>query len=231
MLASAPGAAPAPAPRLLPADAALPALPPSVPRRGHPRWLRALGRWVMRALGWRFVGGFADRSRQVLIGAPHTSNWDGIVGLAAAAACDVGFHVFAKRQLFWGPLGWGLRAFGGVPVDRSAPGGLVGRAVAALTAGGPEFVAITPEGTRSAVERWKTGFHRMAVEADVPIAVIALDWGRREIGVKGTLVPSGDLDADLGAIGALLAGVEGRHPARATLPAAGRPALPVSAGG
>jgi 1-acyl-sn-glycerol-3-phosphate acyltransferase len=209
----------------------LPALPPSAPRQGHPRWLRALGRGILRALGWRFVGGFADRPRQVLIGAPHTSNWDGIVGLAAAAACDVGVHVFAKRQLFWGPVGWGMRAFGGVPVERSAPGGLVGRAVAALTAGGPEFVAITPEGTRSAVERWKTGFHRMAVEADVPIAVVALDWGRKEIGVKGTLVPSGDLDADLGAIGALLAGVEGRRPARATLPPAGRPALPASAGG
>jgi 1-acyl-sn-glycerol-3-phosphate acyltransferase len=230
MLASAPSNAAA-VPRLLPADAMLPALPPSAPRQGHPRWLRALGRGILRALGWRFVGGFADRPRQVLIGAPHTSNWDGIVGLAAAAACDVGVHVFAKRQLFWGPVGWGMRAFGGVPVERSAPGGLVGRAVAALTAGGPEFVAITPEGTRSAVERWKTGFHRMAVEAGVPIAVVALDWGRKEIGVKGTLVPSGDLDADLGAIGALLAGVEGRRPARATLPPAGRPALPASAGG
>ncbi|PAP78844.1 hypothetical protein BSZ37_17855 [Rubrivirga marina] len=196
-------------------------MPPSAPRQGHPRWLRALGRWTLRALGWRFVGGFADRPRQVLIGAPHTSNWDGIVGLAAAAACDVGIHVFAKRQLFWGPIGWGLRAFGGVPVERSAPGGLVGRAVAALTAGGPEFVAITPEGTRSAVAHWKTGFHRMAVEAGVPICVVALDWGRKEIGVKGTLVPSGDFDADLAAIGALLAGVEGRHPERATLPPAG----------
>ena len=123
----------------------------------------------------------------------------------------------------------GLRGLGGVPVERSVPGGLVGRAVAALTAGGPEFVAITPEGTRGAVERWKTGFHRIATEAGVPISVIAIDWRRKEIGVKGTLVPSGDLDADLGVIGALLAGVEGRHPDRATLPPAG-PAAPAGRG-
>ncbi|WP_420454468.1 1-acyl-sn-glycerol-3-phosphate acyltransferase [Rubrivirga sp.] len=214
MLASTP----APRPRLLPAAAVLPALPPSVPRQGHPPWLRSLGRATLRALGWRFVGGFADAPRQVAIGAPHTSNWDGLVGLAAVAACDIGVKVFAKRQLFWGPLGWALRAFGGVPVDRDAPGGMVGRAVEVLGRG-RQIVAITPEGTRGAVPRWKTGFHRIAVAAGVPVAVVAIDWGRREIGVKGTVVPSGDLDADLAAIGDLLAGVEGRHPDRATLPA------------
>jgi len=202
----------------VPPAALLPELPPSVPRRPYPRWLRVLGRFVMRTLGWRFVGGFADAPRQVLIGAPHTSNWDGIVGLAAAAACGVGFNVFAKRQLFWPPVGWLLRLFGGVPVDRSRPGGLVEGAVERLTSGRPTIVAITPEGTRSAVERWKTGFHRIAVEADVPIAVAAIDWGTREIGIVGTVVPSGDLDADLGAIGRLLAGVEGKHPERARLP-------------
>ncbi len=209
-----------PAPRLLPAGAVLPALPPSVPRQGHPAWLRAVGRATMRLLGWRFVGGFADAPRQVVVGAPHTSNLDGLVGLAAAAVCDVGVSLFAKRQLFWGPLGWALRAFGGVPVDRDAPGGMVGRAVDVLGRD-QQIVAITPEGTRRAVPRWKTGFHRIAVAADVPIAVVAIDWGRKEIGVAGTVVPSGDLDADLAAIGDLLAGVEGRHPERATRPTAG----------
>ena len=223
MLADAPTAGdarPGP-PTLLEPGAALPGLPPTVPRRPYPRWLRALGRWILRALGWRFVGGFADRPRQVLIGAPHTSNWDGVVGLAAAAACGVGFRVYAKRQLFWGPLGWALRGFGGLPVDRSAPGGLVRTGVEALRKDRPLFVAITPEGTRGAVPRWKTGFHRMAVAAGVPIGVVALDWGRREIGVVGTLVPSGDLEADLEAIGGLLEGVRGRHPEMGTPPTAG----------
>lgn len=212
-------------PRLLPAAAALPALPPSVPRRAYPRWMQVTGRLILRVAGWRFVGGFPDERRLVLVAAPHTSNWDGIVGLGAAAVVGVGFNVFAKRELFVGPLGWLLRAFGGVPVDRSAPGGLVRRAVDALSSGEAGIVAVTPEGTRSHVDRWRTGFHRIAVEADVPVAVAAIDWGRREIGVVGTIAPSGDLDADVGAIGALLDGVQGRHPNRQALPSPGRPAL------
>ncbi len=207
-------------PTLLAPAALLPDLPPSVPRGDYPRWIRAAGRWLFRALGWTWIGGFPDCPRLVLIGAPHTSNWDGVVGLAAGAACGVGVHVFAKRQLFVGPLGWLLRLFGGVPVDRSQPGGLVAGAVERLTRGTPTVVAITPEGTRGRVERWKTGFHRIAREADVPIAVVAIDWGRRQLGVVGTVVPSDDPDADLGAIGALLDGVTGKHPERQTLPTA-----------
>ena len=211
------------APRLVPAGAALPDLPPSAPRRSYPGWARTLGRWLLRVQGWRFVGGFPDRSQFVMIGAPHTSNWDAVVGFAATAVCGIGFNVFAKRQAFVWPFGPFLHLFGGVPVDRDAPGGLVGGAVERLQRGAPMAVAITPEGTRSRVERWKTGFHRIAVAAGVPIVVVVLDWGRREIGVAGTLDPSGDLDADLGAIGALLDGVEGKHPERQTLPA---PTLP-----
>ena len=208
--------------RVLAPAALLPALPPSVPRGAYPGWLVALGRWLLRAGGWRWVGGFADVPRQVIVAAPHTSNWDGIVGLAAGAVCGVGVSVFAKRQLFFGPVGWGLRLFGGVPVDRDRPGGLVGQAAEVLSGPGPAIVAVTPEGTRQPVARWKTGFHRIARAADVPVAVVALDWGKREIGVVGTVALSGDLDADLGAIGGLLAGVVGRHAERGTLPPAGR---------
>lgn len=205
-------------PTLLPPDVLLPALPPSVPRRAYPAWARASGRGLLRALGWRWVGGFPDRPRLVLIGVPHTSNWDGVVGLAAAAACGIGVNVFAKRQLFVGPVGWLLRLFGGVPVARDTPGGLADGAVERLARATPMIVVIAPEGTRSRVERWKTGFHRIACEADVPIAVLALDWGRRRIGVVGAIEPSGDLDADVDAIGALLDGVVGKHPKRQTPP-------------
>ena len=205
--------------RLLPPATALPELPPSLPRQGHPRWLRALGRWVMTVLGWRFVGGFPDVPKLVLVGAPHTSTVDGIVGLGAAAWADLAFSVFAKRQLFRWPLTPVLRAFGGVPVDRDAPGGLVGRAVEVLRGPGPAVVALTPEGTRGPVSSWKTGFYRIAVEADVPIAVVGIDFKRRELRIPGAIVPTGDLDADLAVLGDLLAGVEGRHPERGYIPA------------
>lgn len=201
--------------RHLPPDAALPALPPSVPRRRHPI-LGRIGAVLLRGLGWTFVGGFADRPKQAMIAVPHTSNWDGIVGLAAVAVAGVEVHFFAKRELFWGPLGALLRRLGGIPVDRAAPGGVVGQAVARFEAEDAFVLGATPEGTRGRVETWKTGFHRIATAADVPVAVTVFDWGRKQIGVLGAVELSGDFDADLVAFGDLLAGVRGRHPERET---------------
>ncbi|MEM6326432.1 MAG: 1-acyl-sn-glycerol-3-phosphate acyltransferase [Bacteroidota bacterium] len=213
----------------LPAAATLPALPASVPSRPYPvaRWL---GRAVLAGLGWRFVGGFADAPRQVLIGWPHTSNWDGIIGLAAAAVAGIDVKLFAKKALFRPPVGWALRAFGGIPVERDRPGGLVERAVErfaeAETREESFILGITPEGTRGRVAEWKTGFHRIAVQAGVPIAIVALDFGRRQIGCVGTLMPSEDLAADLAAIEDLLEGVRGKRPENETAPTAGLAALP-----
>ncbi|HIG76092.1 MAG TPA: acyltransferase [Bacteroidetes bacterium] len=210
----------------LPPAASLPALPPSVPSKRYPI-AAPLGRLILWLLGWKWVGGFADVPRQVIIGWPHTSNWDGIVGLSAAAVCGLDARIFAKRQLFRPPIGWMLRAFGGTPIDRTKGGGVVERAVErfeqAEAAGEPFVLGIAPEGTRGRREAWKTGFHRIAVRANVPIAIVALDFGRKQIGVVGTLVPSGDLEADLGAIRQQLAGVRGKHPENETPPRAPEP--------
>ena len=91
-------------PTLLPTDARLPALPPAVPRRRYPI-AKVLGWLLLKALGWRYVGGFTNAPRQVLIGWPHTSNWDGIIGLGAAALCGIDVNVLAKRALFRPPGG------------------------------------------------------------------------------------------------------------------------------
>ena len=201
--------------RHLPPDAALPALPPSVPRRRYPI-LGRIGALILRALGWTLVGGFADRPRQAMIAVPHTSNWDGIVGLSAVAVVGVEVHFFAKRELFWGPLGALLRRLGGIPVDRSAPGGVVGQAVDRFARERAFVLGATPEGTRGRVEAWKTGFHRIATGADVPVAVTVFDWGRKQVGVLGAVELSGDFDADLQLFGDLLHDVRGRHPERET---------------
>jgi 1-acyl-sn-glycerol-3-phosphate acyltransferase len=208
------------APRLLEPAALLPALPPSLPRRRFTALERWLGRTAMRAFGFGWRGGFPDCPRMVLIAAPHTSNWDGVVGLGAVAVAGVRLTVYGKRELFVPPLGWMLRRYGAIPVDRRHPGGVVERAAERFADGRPFLLGMTPEGTRSKVADWKTGFHRIAVEAGVPVAVVALDWGRREIAVSGTFEPSGDLAADLAAIGALLDGVQGRRPALQTIPTA-----------
>lgn len=204
----------APAPRQLPAVATLPALPAELPQQPYPAPARWLARTVLRLYGLRFVGGFAATPRLVFIGAPHTSNHDGIAALAAVVALGLRITLIGKRQLFWWPLSILLRALGVVPVARDVPEGTVGQAVATFAAGRPRIFALAPEGTRSRTARWRTGWHRIATGAGVPVAVIALDWGRRTLGVAGTVETSGDYAADLAAVADLLDGVVGRHPER-----------------
>ena len=211
---------------VLPPAALLPALPPSLPQRPYPAPVRALGWALLRVLGVRLAGGFADTPRTVLIGWPHTSNLDGIVALAGVAVCGLRPAIAAKHSLFRFGAGAILRAFGGIAVRRDAPGGVVGQTIEALQAATrdaqPLLFAIAPEGTRSRGTAWKTGWHRVAVGADVPVSVLAFDWGRRRserrLAIFGAIVPTGDLAADTAAVETLLAGVVGKHPERETPP-------------
>ena len=193
-------------------------LPPAVPRRGN-ALTRGLGRLVLGLLGWRLEGTFPDLPRFVLVGAPHTSNWDAVVGLAAAMAYGLEVHFFAKREAFRWPLGALLRALGGIPVDRSRPGGLVTQAVEAFARREAFVLGVTPEGTRSRAPRWKTGFHHIAVTVGVPVVLVALDYGNKRIGPGPTLTLSGDLPADLARIADFFRDVRGKHPEHFALPA------------
>ncbi len=199
---------------LLPPAALLPALPPRVPRRRDPPWLRRLLGLVLRR--WTWTGGLPDRDRLVAIAWPHTSNLDGVVALSALVVLGLDLRALGKRELFWPPLGWWLRYLGVRPVDRRARGGAVGAAIAEFDGGRPLVLGVAPEGTRRRADAWRTGWHRIAVEAGVPVAVIALDWGRRRIGFAGTFVPTGDYATDARFAESLLAGVTGRHPDRET---------------
>ncbi|HEX9952355.1 MAG TPA: 1-acyl-sn-glycerol-3-phosphate acyltransferase [Rubricoccaceae bacterium] len=209
---------------ILPTAVAFPALPPSLPQRPYPTLVRWAGRLILAALGVRLAGGFADTPRAVLIGWPHTSNLDGIVALAGVAVVGLRPGIAAKHSLFRRGLGPVLRAFGAFPVRRGAAGGTVGQLTEAFAeaarAGRPLWIAVSPEGTRSRGDGWKTGWHRTAVTAGVPVAVLAFDWGlrrsERRLVALGAVQPTGDLATDTAAVEALLAGVVGRHPDRAT---------------
>ena len=148
----------------------------------------------------------------VAIVAPHTSNWDFIVGILAVFAIGIDVRFLAKHTLFKGPLGWFMRWCGGMPVNREAPQGLVPQAVEAIMRAQAIFLAITPAGTRSSTRPWKSGFYHIAVAARVPIFPVVFDGSAKAIRFLPALEPSGDYAADLTRLQAVYAGVRGIKP-------------------
>lgn len=177
----------------------VPVLGKNVPSRGN-AFSRAVGRVGMGLLRFRFEGSIPDVPRCVMIVAPHTSNWDFVVGLSAKLALGLRARFIAKHTLFRGPFGSCLRWLGGIPVDRRAPGGVVESAVEAMRGAERLYLVITPEGTRGKVAAWKAGFYRIAHGAGVPILPIAFDYRRRAVAFEALFQPSGDYEADLPAL-------------------------------
>ena len=186
----------------------VPALPACMARRGN-----AFSSVVSRALlslgRWRIDGDFPPEAKMVAIVAPHTSNWDFIVGILAVFAIGIRVRFLAKHTLFRPPLGWLMRWFGGMPVNRQAPQGLVPQVVEAIEKADAVFLAITPAGTRSSTKPWKSGFYHIAVAARVPIMPVVFDGPNKVIRLLPPVEPSGDYEADLPRLLALYAGVRG----------------------
>ena len=175
----------------------IPELGPAVPKRGW-RWGRALGRVILTAARWGFEGNIPDVSKGVIIVAPHTSNWDFVIGAGAMLALDLKLRFLGKHTLFEGPLGPMMRGLGGIPVDRTQPGRGVVEEMAERFKNEKELLlALSPEGTRSSVDRWKTGFHRIAKAADVPIMSVALDYGPRRVRFGPLVTPSDNPEIDM----------------------------------
>lgn len=177
-------------------DVVLP-LPPSAPRVKPNALTRWLGRSVLRLGGWRMAGAFPDIPKLVLIGAPHSSNWDGVWGFAAKLALGLDIKILGKRELFWWPLGPVLRRLGVIAVDRSAAAGVVEQVAAMIHAREKFWFGLAPEGTRKRVERWKTGFWKMAKAADVPVLPAYFHYGQKVIGIGPPFALGDDMTADI----------------------------------
>jgi 1-acyl-sn-glycerol-3-phosphate acyltransferase len=167
---------------------------------------------ILRLIGWRTHAIRPHTSRYVIIGAPHTSNWDFGLMLLLMAAEQLPIRFMAKDSLFRGPLGPVMRSLGGIPVNRRERTNLVDQIVAKFDEFDDLIVGIAPEGTRSKVSHWKTGFYYIALKAKVPIAMAYLDYGNKIIGVGSSFMPSGDLNADFEIIRKFYAGVVGKNP-------------------
>jgi 1-acyl-sn-glycerol-3-phosphate acyltransferase len=187
---------------------------PAPPRGLGAELYRLAGRLWLRLFGWKRMGDWPAHSRFILLAAPHTSNWDGLHMLAAAGAWRVRLKWMGKASLVEGPFGGLVRWAGCIPINRGAAGDVVPSMVKAFADEESLILVIPPEGTRGAVGRWKTGFHRIAREANVPIVFSILDYGTKTVRLVGELLPSDDFDADWPAIRQVYADAEGKHPGR-----------------
>jgi 1-acyl-sn-glycerol-3-phosphate acyltransferase len=187
-------------------------LPPSVPQRPPNRFTRWLGRTVLRLGGWRMVGEFPDLPRAVLIGVPHSSNWDGVWGFAAKLGLGLDIRILGKDSLFRVPLLGGLLLrLGVIPVDRSAPHGVVAQAADMIRGADRFWFGLAPEGTRKPVPQWKTGFWKIAHTAGVPIVPAYFHYPDKVIGIGPPFHPGDDMEADLAALRAWYRPWQGRH--------------------
>lgn len=152
----------------------------------------------------------------MIVCAPHTSNIDYLLMIAVSWVNHMNLSFLGKASLFKPPLGWIMRATGGVPVDRTSPQGLVGQLADEFAANPDLRLAIPAEGTRSRAEHWKSGFYRIAQEAQVPIVLGFVDGPTRRGGWGPVIVPSGDLAADMELIRAYYADKHGVVPDRAS---------------
>lgn len=178
--------------------------------------LKNIARRLLALFGWQLIEPPQSPARAVLVGYPHTSNWDGVLALLVKLALGLDAHWVGKDSLFRWPLGGMFRRLGGIPIDRSARNGFVA-AMAGQFAVRREFLlVIAPEGTRSLTQGWKSGFYRIALAAEVPVALAFVDYARREAGILTYLTMTGVPATDIAAIAAHYEGRQGKYPALAS---------------
>lgn len=156
-----------------------------------------LSRGLLKLTGWQVKGTLPDEHRFVLIGAPHTSNWDFILMLLAVFHKRMEVHWMGKDAIFKPPFAGFMRWLGGISIDRSSSNNAVDQMVEQYRLHRELIVLITPEGTRSKVERWKTGFYHIAHGAEVPIMLGYIDCATKTLGFGDMFYPSGDIEVDM----------------------------------
>ena len=175
--------------------------------------MRWLSYRVMRWLGWEIAGDLPDVPKMVIVGAPHTSNWDFFLFLGAIYHFGIKVNFLGKASLFRWPLGAMFRKVGGIPVHRAIPGGLVGQVKAAFDAAERMILVVAPEGTRKAASHWKSGFVEIAAGAVVPVVIAGVDGANRVLTVSPPFDASGDRGVFMDQVRAFMSDKTGLRPA------------------
>lgn len=171
--------------------------------------------------GWQVVGAFPeDLKKAVIIAAPHTSFWDFYYARLAFFIMGIPLRVTIKKEVVDHPLyGWVVKALGGIAIDRSPKEGnlkkkrsMVDAMVDLLQERDQLIMMVTPEGTRKKVKRWKSGFYRVAEQAEVPIVLGYLDYAKKHAGIGPTFHPTGDYEKDVEEIMDFYRSKTGKYP-------------------
>ena len=163
-------------------------------------------------MGWKIIGNTHNITKYIAISAPHTSNWDFLIGRCFAYIRDIKPKYLIKSELYIWPLSILIRRNGGVPVYRKKGKNTVDQVVDRLNATDEMILGIAPEGTRAKVEKWKTGFYFIAQKAKIPIVLFYIDYTKKEIGYFDVFWPSGNLQNDLNIIQNFYQEVQGKYP-------------------
>jgi len=167
--------------------------------------------FLLKILGWRVRAEEIRHKKFIIIGAPHTSNWDFPLSLLALSALGMNFSWIGKHTLFKPPFNSFFRYLGGIPVDRNVRLSFIEDMARLVNQTDDMKLAIAPEGTRSKKNHWKTGFYYIALAAKVPIVLAYIDYSKRELGIGPTLIPTGNLEMDFDIIFNFYQGKTGKY--------------------
>ena len=173
------------------------------------KWLADV---YMRWRGWRFLGEVPDIPKLIAVGGPHTSNWDFVLYLAALRQYGIRARYIGKHTLFRWPFGWLFRRWGGIPVDRSKPGGMVQQVAQVIEQTERIILVMAPEGTRGAAPYWKAGFIWIAEATGIPVVLAGIDARAKTVEIGPTLTYEGDLSWFMDQVRAYFADKEGIRP-------------------
>ena len=171
----------------------------------------AFCKWLLRRLGWTIGSTGENIPKCVICVAPHTSNYDFILGKLFYAAIGREAHFLMKKEWFFFPFNFIFKKMGGFPIDRKQNKSMTDHMAKLFDRYKSLHLAIAPEGTRKKVDKWKKGFYFIALKAQVPIQLAYIDYRKKEMGFKGTFYPTNNVEADIHTIRSYYQGMNGRN--------------------
>lgn len=175
--------------------------------------MKRFAAWLLYdVIGWHKDITIDHPKKYIICLAPHTSNWDFILGQLYARAEGIQINYLMKKEWFFWPLGFLFRKTGGIPVYRQKNTSMTDALAEAAKQANEFRLCITPEGTRSRNPEWKRGFYYIAAKANLPILLYGVDFERKLIQCTKSITPSGDIDNEMQEIKQYFAGFKGKHP-------------------